>query len=255
MKAGKRPRKENCHLIAIMWVTIQNGGIEDMRRFTSRSACTETLNLTYRDFVRVIRSSIRPKRKEMIHMNREALVREVSSASKAKRLAKEISIIAAFVALMAICSWIKVPGAVPVTLQTFAIFLAIGILGTKRGTAAVASFVAIGMMGAPVFASFAGGPAYLLGTSGGYIMGFVATAAVTGIIMDKLGRSVASMAFAMVVGLAVCYAFGTIWFMSVYGASTGMSIEYVLSVCVVPFIVPDIIKIALAITASKLVKR
>ena len=163
-------------------------------------------------------------------------------------------LIALFVALMTACAWIKVPGPVPVTLQTFAVFLTVGLLGTRRGTIAVASYLALGLVGAPVFAGFAGGIPYLLGLTGGYIIGFLGTALVTGTVIDRLGKGIPSLALAMVAGLVVCYAFGTAWFMVASGtAFTGAGLEHVLSLCVTPFIIPDAIKIALACAIVKAV--
>lgn len=165
-------------------------------------------------------------------------------------------IIAAFVAIMAVCSWIRIPGPVPVTMQTFAVFLTISLLGTRRGTIAVCSYIAIGLAGVPVFANFAGGIPYLLGPTGGYIIGFIAMALVAGTIMDRFGKSIAVMALAMLAGLAVVYAFGTVWFMAVTGtAFAPEGIQYVLGLCVTPFIIPDAIKIALAIAIAKTLQR
>ena len=75
-------------------------------------------------------------------------------------------------ALMAVCSWISIPTAIPFTLQTMAVFLAVGLLGGKRGTLAVTAYVLLGAVGAPVFANFSGGIGILLGQTGGYILGF-----------------------------------------------------------------------------------
>ena len=88
----------------------------------------------------------------------------------------DIAYIGLFVAAMAICSWISIPLVVPVTLQTFAVFLAVGLLGGKRGTIAVCAYIFLGAIGVPVFAGFGGGPGALLGQSGGYIIGFIFTA-------------------------------------------------------------------------------
>ena len=65
--------------------------------------------------------------------------------------------IAVFTVLIAICSWISIPMTVPFTLQTFAIFLSVSILGGKRGTIAVFIYVLLGVVGIPVFAGFSGG--------------------------------------------------------------------------------------------------
>ena len=86
--------------------------------------------------------------------------------------------IAVFAVLIAICSWISIPTVVPFTLQTFAIFLSIGILGGKRGTLAVLVYILLGLMGIPVFAGFSGGIGVLAGNTGGYIMGFLLSALV-----------------------------------------------------------------------------
>lgn len=157
-----------------------------------------------------------------------------------------------FVALMAICSWISIPTAIPFTLQTFGVFIAIGLLGTKRGTLSVITYVLLGAIGLPVFSNFSGGLGVLLGSTGGYIVGFIASALITGFIMDKLGRNTVKMAIAMLIGLIVCYIFGTIWFMIVYTNSTGeVGLLTTLSWCVFPYIIPDCIKIALAILLTK----
>ena len=65
--------------------------------------------------------------------------------------------IAVFAVLMAICSWISIPTVVPFTLQTFGVFLAIGVLGGKRGSLAVLVYILLGAIGVPVFAEFTGG--------------------------------------------------------------------------------------------------
>lgn len=73
-----------------------------------------------------------------------------------------------FAVLIAICSWISIPMTVPFTLQTFAVFLAVGVLGGKRGSLAVLIYILLGAVGIPVFAGFSGGIGVLLGNTGGY---------------------------------------------------------------------------------------
>ena len=89
---------------------------------------------------------------------------------------QELARAALFAALIAICSWISIPTAVPFTLQTFAVFLALGVLGGKLGTLSVAVYLLLGAVGLPVFAGFQGGLGALLGATGGYLAGFLLTA-------------------------------------------------------------------------------
>lgn len=86
-----------------------------------------------------------------------------------KRKTYDMAYIAVFTVLIAICSWISIPMTVPFTLQTFAVFLSVSILGGRRGTMAVLVYVLLGAVGIPVFAGFTGGPGIILNTTGGYI--------------------------------------------------------------------------------------
>lgn len=158
-------------------------------------------------------------------------------------------------ALIAICSWISVPMTVPFTLQTFAVFFVLMTLGGERGTIATVVYVIMGAVGLPVFSGFKGGLGVLLGSTGGYIVGFIVMGliyiVITKIFTEKIIPSVA----ALVIGLAACYAFGTAWFMFVYIRNTGpVGVMTVLSWCVFPFIIPDIVKMALAVVISRRVR-
>ena len=88
----------------------------------------------------------------------------------------DMAYVAMFAAIIAVCSWISIPATVPFTLQTLGVFLAVGVLGGKRGTMAVLTYLLLGMIGAPGFSGFAGGIGYMLGSTGGYIVGFIFTA-------------------------------------------------------------------------------
>ena len=164
----------------------------------------------------------------------------------------EIAYIGLCTALIAVCSWISIPLTVPITLQTFAIFLTVALLGLKNGTITVLVYILLGAIGLPVFSGFKSGAAVLLGTTGGYIIGFLFSAIVVGLILKFFGKSTLVMFISMIIGLIVCYIFGTIWFMIVYMKNTGdIGLVSVLSWCVIPFIIPDIIKIILAIILYK----
>lgn len=161
--------------------------------------------------------------------------------------AREIALIGLGIALIAICSWISIPMTVPFTLQTFAVCLVTALLGLKSGCWAVAGYILLGALGAPVFSGMRGGPGVLLGTTGGYIVGFLLTAVTVGLSVRKFGLKPLPLLCAMAVGILLCYAFGTAWFMLVYARSTGpISLATALGWCVLPFLLPDAVKIILA---------
>lgn len=169
---------------------------------------------------------------------------------------RDMAYIGTFAALIAACSWIMVPSAVPFTLQTFGVFTALGILGGKRGTFAVLTYILLGTLGVPVFAGFTGGIGILLGSTGGYIVGFLVTALLMWAGENLFGGGRLTLAISMVLGLLACYAVGTVWFMSVYTRTTGpVGLTAVLGWCVIPFIIPDLIKIALALLLTERLKR
>ncbi|MCR5754240.1 MAG: biotin transporter BioY [Acetatifactor sp.] len=164
--------------------------------------------------------------------------------------------IAVFAALIAICSWISIPAAVPFTLQTFAVFLAAALLGGKRGTLSVLVYILLGAIGIPVFAGFSGGVGVLFGTTGGYIIGFIFSALIMWLFEKLFGRKTWALVLSMIVGLLVCYAFGTAWFMFMYIRTSGaVMLSTVLGWCVFPFILPDCIKIFMAFTLCKALRK
>lgn len=168
----------------------------------------------------------------------------------------DIVYIGIFAVLIAICSWISIPTMVPFTLQTFGVFLAVGVLGGRRGSLAVLVFVLLGVIGIPVFSGFTGGIGILLNNTGGYIIGFIFSALLMWGMEKILGRKTWALALSMVLGLAVCYAFGTVWFMVVYARNAGaVGVATVLSWCVLPFVIPDLIKIIFALGLSKRLAR
>lgn len=160
---------------------------------------------------------------------------------------RDMAYIAVFAVLIAVCSWISIPTAVPFTLQTFAVFLTVGVLGGRRGSLAVLVYILLGCVGVPVFAGFSGGIGVLAGQTGGYIVGFLFSALLMWGLERLAGNRLWAQALSMVAGLLVCYGIGTVWFMVVYGQNSGaVGIGTVLGWCVIPFIIPDLVKIALA---------
>ena len=164
----------------------------------------------------------------------------------------DMAYIALFAVIIAVCSWISIPATVPFTLQTFAVFAAIGILGGKRGTLSVLVYLLLGAIGVPVFAGFSGGLGALFGMTGGYLFGFLFSALAMWLFEKFFGNKTPVLLVSMLVGLLVCYVLGTAWFMLVYTKNNGsITLLSTLSMCVFPFIIPDCIKIALSLLVSK----
>lgn len=164
-----------------------------------------------------------------------------------KSAVKDMVFVAMFAALIAVCSIISIPvGQVPVTLQTFAVCLSAAMLGWKRGTLSVLIYILLGAVGVPVFAGLKGGFGVLAGPTGGYIVGFLLTAIVIGFAAEKWERKALPLVIAMMIGVLLCYTAGTIWFMLI----TKMHLGESLLLCVVPFLLPDAVKIAAAVLLS-----
>lgn len=155
--------------------------------------------------------------------------------------------------LIVICSWINIPTAVPFTLQTFAVFFILMLLGGERGTISILIYILLGAIGVPVFAGFSGGIGILFGNTGGYILGFIFIGLIYTLFTKIFKKkSIFIKIAALVLGLAICYAFGTIWFMHIYMRDSGdIGLLAVLGWCVFPFIIPDLIKMALAVVIAK----
>lgn len=169
-----------------------------------------------------------------------------------KQTTYDLVYISIFAVLITICSWISIPTAIPFTLQTFAIFLSVAILGGKRGTLAILVYILLGTVGIPVFAGFTGGISILFGTTGGYILGFFGSSLIMWGIEKIFGKKTYVLAISMLLGLIVCYVFGTAWFLMIYSRTNGIiEIGTVLGWCVVPFIIPDLFKIILALFLHK----
>lgn len=177
--------------------------------------------------------------------------KEVKKRKKLKTV--DIAYVGIFVALIAVCSWISIPVAVPVTLQTMAVCITAALLGTKKGVLTVVVYILLGLIGVPVYAEFTSGVGILMGITGGYLVGFIFTALIVGIMLKMLGKKTWVYALSMFLGIAACYAFGTAWFV-IYNntnSADAVTIGAALSMCVVPFIIPDIIKIAVATLLCK----
>lgn len=151
-----------------------------------------------------------------------------------------------FAALTAVCAWISIPlPAVSFTMQTFAVLLTLGVLDGRWGSVSIFLYLLLGLAGLPVFAGFRGGAASLLEPAGGFLWGFLAGGLVYWAV-QKLGSLPA-----MICAMAAVYLCGSWWF-SVYA---GMGILQAMAVCVLPWLIPDGLKLALAYTMAKRIRR
>lgn len=168
----------------------------------------------------------------------------------------DLTLTAAMAALICVAGPLTVAiGPVPLSLASFAVYLAGAILGWKRGSLAVAVYLLIGLAGVPVFSGFSGGVQKLFGVTGGYLIGYVACALITGLFSGEpraqKPRPAWMMAAGMVLGTAVLYAVGTAWFM----VQTGNALAAALGMCVLPFLAGDAVKIAAASVIAVPVRR
>lgn len=156
---------------------------------------------------------------------------------------RKLSRIALGAAALTLCAWIAIPTPVPFTMQTMAVFTVAALLGPKQGCAAVGVYLLLGAVGAPVFSGFRGGPQVLLGATGGYLIGFLLCAFVTGWTARRW-KDDRILAIGMAVGMLLCYAFGTALYSLLY---TDGGVKTILMTCVVPFLLPDGIKLFLSL--------
>ena len=175
-----------------------------------------------------------------------------NSRTRSRFSAKDIAFIALFTCLIAVCSWISIPTTIPFTLQTFAVFMAVLCLGGRNGTLSILVYILLGAVGVPVFAGFTGGVGILLGSTGGYILGFLLTGILFWVFKSIAYKNIWMNIIFCVIGLLICYAFGTVWFMVVYGNTTGsIGLWTALMWCVIPYLAWDALKIGLAVILGR----
>ena len=169
-----------------------------------------------------------------------------------KSKTKDLAAVSLCAALMCICSWIQLPSAVPFTLQTFAVFFIALTFGTKKALTATVIYILLGVAGLPVFSGFQGGVGALIGATGGFVLGFIPSVIVVSLLSNKFKKGFLSSVVCCLPGLIICYVSGLLWYMFVYGGGNFKSAFFV---CVLPFIIPDVLKIFLAATVSGRVYR
>ena len=167
---------------------------------------------------------------------------------------KDMTLTAVMAALICIAGPLTIAaGPVPLSLATFAVYLAGTILGKKWGTIAAGLYLLIGMIGVPVFSGFSGGFQKLAGVTGGYLVGYLPCAFLSGFGMERMEQKGQKwiLPVMMIAGTAVLYAIGTGWFIIQTGNAPGAA----LSLCVLPFLPGDALKITAAVLLTGPVRK
>lgn len=166
-----------------------------------------------------------------------------ATRTKSRLSAHQTAITGLMAALMCILGPLSIPiGAVPISFTNFAIYLAVYVAGTKLGLLSFCVYLLLGAAGLPIFSGFSGGLAKLAGPTGGYLVGFLAMALISGLFIAKSHGRPALSVFGMALGTIVAYLFGSVWFL----LQAGCSLWHALTVCVFPFLIGDAVKILLA---------
>lgn len=175
-----------------------------------------------------------------------------------KTTTRNLVLCAMCAAIICVLAPISVPiGPVPISLATFAVMFAGCLLGWKWGTIATLVYILLGAIGVPVFAGWTAGAQIIAGMTGGYIVGYLPLALISGLVYDLAGRRrkgavrYVSLVAGMVLGTAVLYILGTIWFMAVSGMDLGAS----LVACVLPFLPGDALKIAIVTIITPVIEK
>ena len=168
--------------------------------------------------------------------NRQKDVDKIQTTANQK--VKNIALAGLCTAFMAVVAPLSIPiGPVSLTLSVFGVFFAGAMLAPGWAAASILAYICIGAVGLPVFANMAAGVQVLTGMTAGFLWAYPLMAALLSAVCRVSSRLALRLAGVLAAQL-ICYALGTAWFMFV----SGMGLEASLSVCVLPFILPDFLK-------------
>ncbi|MBU3186742.1 biotin transporter BioY [Clostridium estertheticum] len=163
-----------------------------------------------------------------------------------------LTLIGVMAAVICILGPLSLPiGIVPISLTNLAIYFSVYVLGQKRGTLSYIVYLFIGLVGLPVFSGFSGGFTKLFGPTGGYLIGFIFMAFISGIFIDKFSNKIYMCFLGMILGTIVTYIFGTAWL----AYQLNMTFNASLAVGVLPFIPGDIVKMVIGSLIGPQIKK
>lgn len=170
---------------------------------------------------------------------------------------KKLAISAMLTASIAIGAWISIPSTIPFTLQTLFIYFAVLFMKAKYSALSITVYIMLGAIGLPVFSNFTSGLGILFGATGGYIFGFLLFPLCYAIFTSILKENDFSRILSLIVGTLLCYIAGTIMFVNVALTKSGAKYSFAaaFSICVIPYIIPDMIKLIIAFIADKRIKK
>lgn len=175
----------------------------------------------------------------------------VNSTTTKKLSTRKLVLIALMTAITCIFAPMAIPvSPVPISLTNLVIMISIYVLGFKDATISYIVYLLLGLVGLPVFSGFTGGLGKLAGPTGGYLIGFIFLALISGLFVDKFPKNRILAVVGMIIGMAVTYIFGTEWL----AIQLKMSFVAALSVGVIPYLAGDAAKIIIAIIVGPVLR-
>lgn len=176
------------------------------------------------------------------------------AAAKKKMSTAQMTVTALMTAITCILGPMALPipiSPVPISLTNLVLYFMAYVLGAKLSVISYVIYLLLGAVGLPVFSGFTGGLAKMAGPTGGYLIGFIFLAAAAGFFVDRFPGKIYMHVIGMVIGTAICYAFGTVWLAGQLGISFGAG----LGVGVIPYLPGDTVKIILAVIAGPQIRK
>ncbi len=171
-----------------------------------------------------------------------------------KITAKELTLIGLMTAITCILGPLSIPlpfSIVPISFTNLAIYFTVFLLGWKKGTISCLIYLLIGLVGVPVFSGFSAGPGKFAGPTGGYLIGYIFLAAVSGLFIEKFKGKIYMYAFGMILGLLTTYLLGTVWL----AYQMDLTFYQGLLMGVIPYIPGDILKIIVTLTLGPILRK